>query len=98
MARKKETTDKSIVEIKKLLKEKSLIMGKESAIKNAKLGKAEKVFLASNCSDKDREDINRYADSSGAEVIGLKQNNEELGIICKKPFSISVLSVLKGAR
>lgn len=96
MARKKEVTDEKITEIKKLLKAKSLIIGKERTIKGLRLGKIGKVFLTVNCPKGVVEDISYYAGLAKAEVVHLGQNNEELGIICKKPFSISVLSVLKG--
>ena len=92
-------TKKKIVtstEIKKLIKERKVIIGTERAIKGLKLGKVEKVLLSSNCAEKTVEDINYYAGLSSIETVKLGYSNEELGTICKKPFSISVLSVLKG--
>ena len=96
MAKKKEVTDKNIIEIKKLLKTKNLIIGKERTIKNIRIGKIDRVFLANNCAKDVVEDITYYAKLAKSTVIKLNHNNEDLGIICKKPFSISVLSVLKG--
>ncbi len=84
-------------EIKKLLKENDFIIGTELTIKNLKLGKVSLVVVTENCPDKVVEDIEYYADLSKAEVAKIDAPNEELGIICKKPFSISVLSILKGA-
>ena len=82
--------------IKKLLKEKKVIIGTERAIKGLKLGKVEKVLLSSNCAEKTVENINYYAGLGSIETVKVGYSNEELGTICKKPFSISVLSVLKG--
>jgi large subunit ribosomal protein L30e len=84
-------------EIKKMLKEKNLVIGTERTIKNLKLGKVEKVIVTSNCSEKTQKDIEYYAGLGKAEVLKIKYPNEELGIMCKKPFAISVLSILKGA-
>ena len=93
MTKKKLVTS---TEIKKLIKEKKVIIGTERAIKSLKLGKVEKVLLSSNCAEKTLEDINYYTGLSSIETVKLGYSNEELGTICKKPFSISVLSVLKG--
>ena len=85
----------TLADLKKLLKTDKLIIGKERTIKSLKLGKLEQVFLSSNCSC--IEDIEYYAGLSGkAKVDKLKVPNDELGVICKKPFSISVIGVLKG--
>ena len=50
MPRKKSKED-ALVEIKKNLKSKKLIIGSNKAIKNLKLGKIKKVFLSSNCAE-----------------------------------------------
>ena len=78
----------SLDELKKALKEKTIVFGTERTLKNLKLGKTKKVFLASNCPDKIREEIKSY----GVEVIELKEPNTEIALICKRPHDISVLS------
>jgi large subunit ribosomal protein L30e len=83
-------------EIKKMLKEKNLVIGTERTIKNLKLGKVDKIIVTSNCPEKVQESINYYVKLGKAEVLKIKYPNEELGIMCKKPFAISVLSILKG--
>lgn len=97
MARKKEVLDKNVEEISKNLKAKKILIGTDRTVKSLKLGKVQKVFLASNCPSDVENDIAKYSKMSGAEVISLEQNNEDLGFICKKRYSISVLSVPKGA-
>lgn len=86
-----------INEIKKALKNKKIIIGTERTIKNLRLGKISKVFLTSNCPEDVKKNIKYYSKLAKVEVIQLKQPNDELGALCKKPFSISVLSVIKGA-
>ena len=85
-------------EIKKMLKTGNLILGTERAMKNLRLGKIEKVMVSLNCPAKVEKDIGYYAGLAGAEVQKLDYQNDELGVICKKPFSISVLAVVKGAK
>ena len=84
-------------EIKKILKTGNIVIGTERTIKNLKLGKAQKILLSSNCPADVEKDINYYAGLSSAEIHKLDYPNDELGVICKKPFSISVLALLKDA-
>ncbi len=82
-------------DIKKILKSKKLVIGTEKTLKNLKRGKASKVYETANSPERIKEDIKQYAKLSKAELIELDVPNDELGVICKKPFSISVLSVAK---
>ncbi len=84
----------SLTEFRKLLKSKSLIIGTERTLKNLKRGNVQKVFLSSNCPEKVKDNVNHYISSNKAEVVKLQYPNDELGTICKKPFSISVLALL----
>ncbi len=95
---KKEITDKNIKEIKKLLKSKEIVIGFERTVRNLRNGSVKKVFVASNCSEKARDDVERYCRIGGAEFVELGYPDEELGVVCKKPFSISVISILKGEK
>lgn len=92
MPKKKTITS---TEIKSLIKTKKIIIGSERTIKNLKLGKVEKVLISSNCSESMINNLTYYAKLSNTEVIKLDYTNEEIGVICKKPFSISVLGVIK---
>ena len=87
----------SLTEIKKILKSEDLVIGTEKTLKKLKSGKVKKVLVCSNCPSQVEGDISYYAGLCGAEVFKLDYPNEELGTMCKKPFSISVLSLLKGA-
>ena len=88
----------SSADIKKMIKAGNVIIGTEMAIKGLRLGKIEKIMVSSNCPDRVEKNINYYAGLTGTEVQKLEYPNDELGIICKKPFSISVLALSKGAR
>ena len=79
-------------ELKEAVKEKKLIIGTDRTIKNLKMHKVKKVYIASNCKKDIEEDIQHYCKLYNINLTKVKENNEELGVICKKPFSISVLS------
>ncbi|MBS3133275.1 ribosomal L7Ae/L30e/S12e/Gadd45 family protein [Candidatus Woesearchaeota archaeon] len=85
----------ALIEIKKNLKSKRLVFGTELTVKQIKLGNVSKVFLSSNCPDSVKKDISYYSGTGGCSVESLEVLNEELGVICKKPFSVSVVGLLK---
>jgi large subunit ribosomal protein L30e len=85
----------ALAEIKKHINDKKLVLGTRSTIKNMKLGRLEKVFITSNCSENVKNDINYYSSISNCKVEQLNIPNEELGVICKKQFSVSVAGLLK---
>ena len=88
----------SSTEIKKMLKAGHFTFGTDRTIKNLRLGKVQKVLVSSNCPERVEKSISKYASLGGAEFYKLDYPNDELGIICKKPYSISVLAFLKGAK
>lgn len=83
-------------EVKKMLKEGKVVIGTERTLKSLKKGEVEKVIITDNCDEKILDDIKHYGSLSDVEILRIGLPNEELGIICKKPFAISVLSILKG--
>ncbi len=88
MAEKVTSTD-----LKNLLKKEEVIIGRERTLKALKAGQLKKVFLASNCKALDEKLISHYAALLNVEVVKLTLPNDEVGLICKKPFSISILSL-----
>ena len=84
-------------EIKDIIKKENAVIGTKAVIKGLKLGNISKVFVTINCPKEVKESIKHYAGISGAEVVQIKQPNDELGVLCKKSYSISVLGLKKGA-
>ncbi|MBW2963880.1 ribosomal L7Ae/L30e/S12e/Gadd45 family protein [Candidatus Woesearchaeota archaeon] len=84
-----------IAEIKKNLKEGKLVLGADETLKGVRTGKFAKVYLAANCPSELKDDIDHYASMSGLEVVDTGVQNDELGDICKKPFSIAVMGLKK---
>ena len=87
----------SAAEIKKMLKAGNIVIGTERVMKNLKLGKVQKVLVSSNCPAAIEKDLSYYSGLSGAELHKLNYPNDELSVICRKPFSISVLAILEGS-
>ena len=91
----KKITSESTEEIKKLLTSDNLIIGTKRTIKLLKQGKISKVFMTSNCPAGVAQDIEHYAGIGSVEIVRMTQANDELGALCKKPYSISLLGVPK---
>ncbi len=78
--------------LKTELKKKKPNIGTDTTINLVKNGRAKQVFVSKNCPDNIKEDLKRYSEIFKAEYHELDINSEELGILCKKPFPIAVLS------
>lgn len=87
--------EESLKLIKIKVQEGKAIIGSASVLKNLKSKNLKRVFLAKNCPADLREDIGHYAQLAGVPVISLEQTNEELGVLCKKNFFISVVGVVE---
>ena len=72
-------------EIKSILKKKKVLYGLRESKKALKSGKAENIIIAGESIGK--EEFKDYLEFKG--------NSKELGMICGKPFNISVVAVLK---
>ncbi len=82
--------------VEELRKEqKNLLIGTEKALTGLRSGEVKKVFVSSNCPDSVKKDIERLGKISNTEIVMLDFPNDELGVVCKKQFSISVVSLPK---
>ena len=95
MAKKKAQTENPAYELRKLMETKKVIVGTDRVIKQLKLGKISKVFLTVNCPEDVKADVGAFAKISKTEVVQLDIPNDELGVVCKKPFSISIAGIIK---
>ncbi|MBI2670884.1 ribosomal L7Ae/L30e/S12e/Gadd45 family protein [Candidatus Woesearchaeota archaeon] len=82
----------SLEELRKALKEGKLIYGTDRTMKLLKSGKLSAIFISSNCPKNLKDEFKKIAKIGDIKVNELKETNEELGTICKKTFSISVVS------
>ena len=90
---KTKTVDRNVEEIKKLMKEGKIIIGTKTVIKSLRNNSIEKVFLASNCKAETVDEIEHGSKLNSIPVVRIRYPNDELGVICKKPFSISALAI-----
>ncbi|MGB9621296.1 MAG: ribosomal L7Ae/L30e/S12e/Gadd45 family protein [Brevinematia bacterium] len=85
----------SFDDIKRNVEDKRIVIGANRTLKMIKNGKVEKVFLAKNTPENIKNDILYYSKLGNFEVEILNYTNEEIGLLLKKPYKISVISILK---
>jgi large subunit ribosomal protein L30e len=78
-------------ELRNALKEATVTFGTEGTLKKLRNGKAKKVFISSNCPESTKKRIEYYTKIGKIELVKLDIPGDEIGMVCKKPFSISVL-------
>jgi large subunit ribosomal protein L30e len=67
--------------------------GANSAIQNAKTGKAKMIIMASNCPKNIREDLEYYCKLSNVPLVTYNKSSLDLAAVCGKPFVVSALSI-----
>ena len=67
--------------------------GANSALLNAKTGKAKMIVLASNCPKNIKDDIEYYGKISKVPILTYKGASMDLANLCGKLFIISALSI-----
>jgi len=82
-------------DIRKLLTTKKLVIGEDEVLKHARKGTLVKVYHASNANKATIVDLQKYGKLSNFEVLDTKVPNDDLGTVCKKPYSISTIGILK---
>jgi large subunit ribosomal protein L30e len=82
--------DKAIATVVKTGK---VSFGTNSAVQNAKTGKAKMIILAANCPNATRQDVEYYCKLSNVPLITYKGSSLDLAALCGKPFTISALSI-----
>jgi large subunit ribosomal protein L30e len=80
----------SLSSLKAALKDGKVVFGTEKTFKALKNNKVTEVFVSKNCPDEFKESIEYYGKLNKIKVSMLDIFNDELGSICKKPFSVSV--------
>jgi len=70
-----------------------LVFGSNKNMKLLLNDKLQRIYLAKNCNDAYKINVKKQARNT--EVVELEVPNTEVGVICKKPFSISVIGLSK---
>ena len=82
-------------ELRKLFDGGKLILGNDRTLKRLRKGELSKVFVASNCAEHAKETVRYYAELGKVPFEELGIDDSEIGVVCKKQFSIAVFGVLK---
>ena len=82
--------DKAIATVVKTGK---VSFGTNSALQNAKTGKAKMIVLAANCPKDIKEQVEYYGKISKVPVLMYKGASMDLAAVCNKLFIISALSI-----
>jgi len=80
-------------ELRNAIKENNVIIGTKQTIKNLKLKKVKSVFIANNCPENVKKDIEYYSKLTGIKMESFDGTAKQLGILCGKPFSIAVMAI-----
>ncbi len=74
------------------------MIGAEQTIKELKKGNIAKIVVARNYPEGEKSRIKYYAELAGAEFVEFQEDNRELGVLCQKPFGVSVLGIAKNIK
>ncbi len=88
-------TDSALEIIRKAQKEGKLTIGYKSTLEALKKKELEYAFTAVNAPQNIVEDIQYYSNLSETNYSPLNANSEELGVACRKQFTVAVVGVLK---
>jgi len=85
----------SLSELKKYINDKKLIFGRDRSLKNLKKNLVKEIFLSSNADNIVKEDITVISKKFNVKVSQLEITADEMGVVVKKPFAVSVAALLK---
>lgn len=76
--------------IKEGMKDKTLVVGKRQIVKGLKCKELEVVYAAKNIDEEFTATVQKYAKLADIKVEKIGIESDELGTLCKKPFSVLV--------
>ena len=74
-------------DLKKAVADGKFVIGLKSVKKM--IGKFKKVYVSKNCA----EDLDEVCKLAGVELKRLDVSSIELGVLCRKPFSVSAVAI-----
>lgn len=80
-------------DIQAAIKSGRAIIGYRESIKILKSGKTKSVIVAKNIPDNMKKEIEHNAKVSGVQMEIFEGTSKDLGVVCGKPFSVTVLSI-----
>lgn len=82
-------------EIKDAIKNRKLVIGTRTVIKDIKNSRLESVICASNCPTPRIRDLEHYLKISKIELKRFGEDSTKLGEACGKPFTALVIGIKK---
>ncbi len=90
------------MDISKLIKEKikqdKVLLGYKSVMKSLKSSRPELIVYANNLPDDRKKMIEHNAKISNVEIKEYPNDNVNLGLVCGKPFSVSILAIRRSKK
>jgi large subunit ribosomal protein L30e len=81
--------------IKRIMETGEASLGSKNVKKLLKTGKPKLVIVSDNCPRQTREDLEHYTKLSGVPLHEFQGTSLKLGEICRKPFPISAMAIIK---
>lgn len=84
--------------IKTKVKENRIILGYRTVIKSIKTSRPELIVFANNIPEEKRRMIEHTAKIARIEIKEYPNDGVNLGLVCGKPFPVSVLAIKRGKK
>jgi len=81
------------LELRKAINTGKVYLGSKVAIREIRRGRAKMAILSSSCPKKIKNILNNLGELSNIKVIKHKKNSLDLGMLCGKPFPVSVIVI-----
>lgn len=81
--------------IREALDKNNLIIGFKESLKNMIDDKVEKVFIVRNAKADNLALFDHYVKTGENRINFIDITNDKLGIVCKKPFNVSCVAILR---
>lgn len=88
-------TEDKLSGLRKKVLENKIVKGTNEVRKKLMENQLEKVFISKNCPADIKEELKKICKSTNTEIEETDMTNEELGTVCRRQYSVSVLGVLK---
>lgn len=81
-------------EIRKAMETGKIILGTDKSLKALKSGDAKLIIYSANCNKESKEDLDYYSKLGSVQTLEYKGTGVDLGMVCGKPFVVSMIAVL----
>ena len=80
-------------DIQAAMKSGKVIIGFRESVKSLKSGDVKSVIVSNNIPDNIKKDIEHNTKLSGVKLEVFEGSSKDLGVVCGKPFSVTVLAI-----